>query len=107
MPARLWLHKMPSQLPHFVTPEPNVLLKKWRARDTRMFNETRGAGGIDRFIEAPRPIRIWYNTDFGGADGMPLSPEAGPTRLAPKLKLQLSEGRTWSRVGLADSRPKI
>jgi len=57
-----------------VTATPDVLLKKWRARDPAMFNTTRGAGGIDTFLRSSRPVRVWYNADWGGSTGAsPLS----------------------------------
>ena len=48
-----------------VTPAPGELLRKWRARYPRTFNEDRGVGGIKRFLDSPLPIRIWYNVDDG------------------------------------------
>jgi hypothetical protein len=44
-----------------VSTEPDVLLKKWHARDRQMFRDDRGLGPIKRFLASPRPVRIWYN----------------------------------------------
>lgn len=43
-----------------VTAEPEVLLRKWRHKDARLFVTDRG--GIEPFISTPRPIRVWHNT---------------------------------------------
>jgi hypothetical protein len=48
-----------------VTSEPEELLKKWRRRYPRTFNETRGVAGIKRFIDSPLAVRTWYNVDDG------------------------------------------
>jgi hypothetical protein len=58
-----------------VSVEPDVLLKKWHARDPQLFNDQRGRGPAKRFLSSPRPIRIWYNA-FVGCPGE-LSSELG------------------------------
>jgi hypothetical protein len=52
-----------------LTPEPAVLLMKWRRRDPRLFDNTYGEAKVKRFINTPRPIRVWYNAAFVGSDG--------------------------------------
>jgi hypothetical protein len=42
------------------TSDPAALLKKWRARDPRMFGD-RGEIAINSFVNTARPIRVWYN----------------------------------------------
>jgi hypothetical protein len=48
-----------------VTAEPEELLRKWRRRYPRTFNEARGVAGIKRFIDSPLAVRTWYNVDDG------------------------------------------
>jgi hypothetical protein len=56
-----------------VTSTPDLLLKKWRDRDPAMFNDARGVAGINRFLTTSRPVRVWYNADWGSAsNGSPL-----------------------------------
>jgi len=52
-----------------VSPEPAVLLRKWRHRDPHLFDNTFGEAKVKRFINTPRPIRVWYNAEFIGSDG--------------------------------------
>jgi hypothetical protein len=44
------------------TPYPDLLLKKWWARDVNMYNECSGLGGVKAFLHSKRRIRVWYNT---------------------------------------------
>ena len=57
------------------TAEPDQFLKKWYARDPRMFNSLHGRGPIKSFLSTPRPVRVWYNRDHGSGDGLPASDE--------------------------------
>jgi hypothetical protein len=53
-----------------VTSDPGALLRKWRVHDPNVFNIRKsGAGALKRFIDKPRPIRVWYNPVFEGARG--------------------------------------
>lgn len=66
------------------TPHPQLLLEKWWARDTRMYNICNGVGGIEAFIHAKSPIRVWYNTMPGiklpiQLDAPSLGLKLGPT----------------------------
>ncbi len=47
-----------------LTQEPGVLLKKWYARDKRMFSTRNGRGAINTFLDSSRPVRVWYNSDL-------------------------------------------
>jgi hypothetical protein len=55
-----------------------VLLKKWRARDRQMFDDHDGEGKIKRFLNTPRPVRVWYNAAVSSDDGMPLTSDSLP-----------------------------
>jgi hypothetical protein len=58
-----------------VTPEPDLLLKKWSHRNPNMYNTANGVGHINSFLHAPHPIRCWYNTEFRSSDGDAVSPD--------------------------------
>ena len=59
-----------------LTHEPHVLLKKWYARDKRMFATRNGRGAINSFLDSPRPVRVWYNSDLLAEGGILDSPNA-------------------------------
>jgi hypothetical protein len=61
-----------------VTRDPELLLKKWRRRDMRMYNDRNGERPIQRFLNTPRPIRVWYNTGSSDADGSSFGLDALP-----------------------------
>ncbi len=44
-----------------VTPEPEKLLRAWWSAEHRLFNRDRGLGGVNRFIQADQPVRVWHN----------------------------------------------
>jgi hypothetical protein len=52
-----------------VTREPDLLLKSWRRRDVRIFGNAPPAT-IRRFLNTPRPVRVWYNADISASDGV-------------------------------------
>ncbi len=52
-----------------LTSEPDLLLKKWWARNPRLFNDERGIGGIHHFVNTQRPVRVWYNATSACARG--------------------------------------
>jgi hypothetical protein len=54
-----------------VASEPTALLKKWRARDRRMFDWGVGEGAIGHFLNSTRPVRVWYSTAVSSEDGIP------------------------------------
>jgi hypothetical protein len=52
-----------------VTREPDLLLKSWRRRDARIFGNA-PPGTIRRFLDTPRPVRVWYNADISASAGV-------------------------------------
>jgi hypothetical protein len=59
---KLGAEKCTANLFVIVTREPELLLKKWRERDARLFDDRNGLVAIRRFLNTARPIRVWYNT---------------------------------------------
>ncbi len=55
-----------------VTPQPEVLIRKWQAHDRRMLNSRDGMGYLRDFRDTPRAVRVWYNTDFVSSEGKPI-----------------------------------
>ena len=65
--ARLAPEKCEPNFHVVFTSEPELLLKKWRARHRHMFGPVPprdGEGSIERFIHSERPLRVWYNTEL-------------------------------------------
>jgi hypothetical protein len=90
-----------------VTREPELLLKKWRARDPHLLNDHNGEGGIRRFLDTPRPVRVWYNVAPISNDGVPVSPDnsvspdnalLGGTSDIPTNKITEASRLVWSAV---------
>jgi hypothetical protein len=52
-----------------VTPDPELLLKKWWRREVDLFDGEAGAA-VNRFLETPRPVRVWYSAGTVGVDGI-------------------------------------
>lgn len=50
-----------------VTAQPDAVLKAWYTRDWHLFGEAT-EHTIDRFIETPQPVRVWYNINSEGAN---------------------------------------
>jgi hypothetical protein len=44
-----------------VARNPSGFLWLWWQHDRRLFNTNHGIGGVRRFIETDRPVRVWYN----------------------------------------------
>src|ERR1700730_6307985 len=81
-----------------VTREPDLLLKKWRARDPHLLNDHNGGGGIRRFFDTPRPVRVWYNVAPSSNDGVPVSPDnslLGGTSDIPTNKITEDSRLVW------------
>lgn len=55
------------------TDHPELLLNKWWARNRLLFHTRHGLPPIKRFIHSRLPIRIWYNTRIGCAQGASLA----------------------------------
>lgn len=56
------------------TNEPDDLIKAWRAHSSRSFGGVRGTpAAVDRFAARKRPVRVWYNREFGSADAGPVT----------------------------------
>jgi hypothetical protein len=51
-----------------VADDPARMLNKWWKRSPDLFGGEQGAK-VKRFLDTPRPIRVWYNADTQGADG--------------------------------------
>jgi hypothetical protein len=74
-----------------VTREPDALLKAWHARDPNMYMTRNGGGYIRNFLDTPRPVRVWYNTDFVSSEGVALSANVVAAALAgTSLGMQLT-----------------
>jgi hypothetical protein len=59
-----------------VTPQPELLLKKWQARDRRMFDTHNGVRHLRSFLDTPRAVRVWYSVGFSSSDGKPISSDS-------------------------------
>jgi hypothetical protein len=44
-----------------VARNPRQFLQLWWQHDRRLFNTLHGIAPVERFIETPRPVRVWYN----------------------------------------------
>ena len=44
-----------------VARNPSQFLQLWWQHDRRLFNTLHGIAPVQRFIETPRPVRVWYN----------------------------------------------
>ena len=51
-----------------VASDPALLLRTWWKRSPDLFGGEQGAV-VKRFLDRPRPIRVWYSADTEGADG--------------------------------------
>jgi hypothetical protein len=55
------------------TRAPDALIKTWRARNSATFGGVRGSvAAFDHFTASRRPLRVWYNEQFGAATGAPV-----------------------------------
>lgn len=55
-----------------VTPNPDELLEDWNRHHHMFVGPRESEARFQRFRAQPRPIRVWYNHDFGSAKGDPV-----------------------------------
>lgn len=53
----------------FVTSKPEALIKAWGDRRSAFGGVRSSVAKFGRFADKPRPVRVWYNHDFGGGSG--------------------------------------
>lgn len=70
------------------TNAPDLLLRKWLAREPLMYDTRNGFGPVKRFLESQRPVRVWYNTDLDCEDGGPVGAGSTELDIASMVKLQ-------------------
>lgn len=63
------------------TNDPELLLDEWWTRNWLLFHTQHGLPPIRRFIHSRLPIRIWYNTRIGCADGASVTSTGPPATL--------------------------
>jgi hypothetical protein len=85
-----------------VTRSPEALLTAWHARDARLFGEGY-PHAIRRFVDTPRPVRVWYNGDYesGPPAGTAASAEAATIAGYEGLRVDVSAKPTrlqWNAV---------
>lgn len=64
------------------TPRPREFLELWWHHDRRLFNTHNGVAAVWRFMQTPRPVRVWYNNfaadpDAGSQIGQILADSMG------------------------------
>jgi hypothetical protein len=67
--ARLAKRPCQANFAVIATAQPGAVLKAWYARDWHLFGEAT-EHTIDRFIETPQPVSVWYNINSEGADSL-------------------------------------
>jgi hypothetical protein len=63
-----------ANLAIIVTSTPEVLLKAWGEHRSAFAGVHGTPAAFSRFRNKPRPIRVWYNRDFGSPDDSPILP---------------------------------
>lgn len=51
-----------------VAKQPEQFLKLWWRKNPRLFDTRYGIAPVRKFIETPRPVRVWYNAGITGAE---------------------------------------
>jgi hypothetical protein len=51
-----------------VAKNPESFLRLWWRRNPRLFDTLHGIAPVKRFIETPRPVRVWYNAGMTGGE---------------------------------------
>jgi hypothetical protein len=67
--APLGLETCKPNLFVIVAKNPEIFLRLWWHQKPRLFNTREGVAPVKRFIEKPRPVRVWYNASISGGDG--------------------------------------
>jgi hypothetical protein len=65
-------HCVQPNLVVIVTPKPDELLNAWNAHRHAAGKLYDYAASFRRWRQTPRPIRVWYNHNFGSAEGSPV-----------------------------------
>jgi hypothetical protein len=88
-----------------VTPDPDLLLKQWWRREWNLFDGESGVP-VNRFLETPRPVRVWYSAGTVGLDGNYSTGllDASSIRAHPFGELPTSRQVTASRLKLSTTR---
>ena len=100
--AGVSIRQKPCQANLFVvaTPYPKRLLTAWGKRDHRLFaGASRKA--IDAFLDAPRPVRVWYNTITAPPQPGAVNPEQYSENPTPTEAPGGSAGATASATAAA------
>jgi hypothetical protein len=62
------------------------LVRQWWRHDLAGFEfENQGIESVERFLRSKRPIRAWYNTQWGGADGSDCASAVAATQIGAGL----------------------
>jgi len=96
----------PKCQPNFLvvlTTDPELLLRKWWARDPVLFNRSRGIGGAKRFIHSDRPIRVWYNANAACDDRALNIYDVGGMTYPSCVNGGLASRLTWETVRAIES----
>jgi hypothetical protein len=89
--APLAPHDCSANLVIIVASDPVALLKAWAARVhyVNLFGSA-GMFPIKRFLNSPRPVRVWYNHESAGADGAVVTPDSSLSGAAPSASAKMS-----------------
>ena len=69
------------------TGEPDLFLKKWWARNPRMYDRRHGLLPLRSFLESSRPVRVWYNGALGCGSGAPVNPGTSEWTFAQQVQV--------------------
>lgn len=82
------------------TGEPDLFLKKWWARNPRMYDRRQGLIPLRRFLESSRPVRVWYNGALGCGDGGAVIPGESALTFAEANGSSFSPGAATCTDGI-------
>jgi hypothetical protein len=82
-----------------VTSDPVALLKGWAARDhyRNLFGDN-GVIRVNRFINTPRAVRVWYNDQSVGTNGSIVMPDSSPSAGAQSSGLNVNQYADATRL---------